>query len=118
MKSIIFSIIIALVPSAVIGAELNSNEKEMISAAIRDKLTDPESARFKWVPHIDERKEKISISVSSSVYCGIVNSKNRLGGYAGDTPYAVFLAWSGGTLKAVGVLGIGDVLHTCNEAGY
>ena len=122
MKSLIIAaIIIAFVPfTAAIGAELTSNEKEMVSASIRNALTDPESARFKWVPLIDERK--------SNIYCGVVNSKNRLGGYAGDAPYVVFLAWVDGTLKASIVVKIGNadwkssastvVLGTCNDAGY
>jgi len=121
MKSIILAILIAFVPlTAAMGAELTNNEKEIISASIRNMITDPESARFKWVPLIDERK--------SNTYCGVVNAKNRLGGYAGDAPYIVLLAWVNDTLKASLVIGIGSadwkstdslsVVKVCNDAGY
>jgi hypothetical protein len=47
--------------------------------AVRASLTDPESARF----------SRITLSQDGSVACGLVNSKNRMGGYAGDTSFMV-----------------------------
>lgn len=41
--------------------------------AVEDKLTDPESARYKTLRHVQH----------SGAVCGRVNSKNRMGGYDG-----------------------------------
>ncbi len=68
----------------------------MISDAIREKLLDPDSARFKWLElsELQSRKhcrpEAIDCALS---YCGLVNSKNTFGGYAGDVPYFIDLIW-------------------------
>jgi hypothetical protein len=48
-------------------------------AATQRKLTDPESARF-------EDLFKVSTDQGEAV-CGLVNSKNRMGGYAGNTGF-------------------------------
>lgn len=53
-------------------------EQAALRAALRKKLNDPESARFRWL----ERKSKDGMT-----YCGFVNAKNRFGGYVGFAPY-------------------------------
>lgn len=68
----------------------------MISDAIREKLLDSESARFKWVELVELQPKNYSGPIEAGLagveYCGLVNSKNTFGGYAGDAPYLVFLA--------------------------
>lgn len=67
----------------------------MISDAIQEKLLDPESARFKWVELVELQPKNYFGPIESRLvgvdYCGLVNSKNTFGGYAGDAPYLVFL---------------------------
>lgn len=45
--------------------------------AVKGLLNDPESARFS---QLNSGKEKGDV-------CGLVNAKNRMGGYVGDTPF-------------------------------
>jgi hypothetical protein len=49
-------------------------------AAMSRKLTDPESARFTDL-------FKVSTPDEGEIICGMVNSKNRMGGYAGATGF-------------------------------
>ena len=114
----LFSLLI-LITKPALARDLMDAEKEEISKTVRRELIDPESARFKWVP--------VS-AVGAKVYCGLVNSKNRLGGYTGDAPYAVFLVWIDGTIKLAAPLGIGSndgespasiaTRKTCDKEGY
>lgn len=84
--------------------------REGIETAVRDKLKDPESARFK---HFDYG--------SKGTYCGLVNSKNAFGGYVGDVPYWVMILPD----DKVEVMGLGDgdlerqfVTSMCTSSGY
>lgn len=65
-----------------LSAELSNKDKSIISDAVREKLSDPDSAKFKWLPVITNEL--------AGSYCGLVNSKNRFGGYVGYVPYLVF----------------------------
>lgn len=58
------------------GSEANRFAKA--EGAVRDVLVDPDSAKFK----------SMSVSFEGNV-CGMVNSKNRFGGYNGDVPFIV-----------------------------
>src|SRR5262249_49106386 len=69
--------------------ELTESEKQIISNVVIQKLVDPESARFKW-----------NTLLNSKGYCGLVNAKNRMGGYNGDTPYLVSLYFEQNSLKS------------------
>lgn len=58
-------------------------------AAIRQKLKDPDSAKFgktivKTVPN--------AAGKPTTVVCGTVNAKNAFGGYVGERPFMVFAA--------------------------
>ena len=61
-------------------------EQKAVEAAVKAKLKDPASARF--------RHPKINIPAGDAgmFYCGYVNAKNSLGGYAGDAEFAVGFA--------------------------
>lgn len=45
--------------------------------AVKSMLNDPDSAKF----------SHLSNGVSKGDVCGLVNAKNRMGGYVGDTPF-------------------------------
>jgi hypothetical protein len=57
---------------------LAADEFAAAKAAMSRKLTDPESARF---------TDLFKSSGATPVVCGMVNSKNRMGGYAGATGF-------------------------------
>ncbi|WP_311270264.1 hypothetical protein [Sphingobium sp. WCS2017Hpa-17] len=61
-------------------------EQRAVEAAVKQRLKDPESARF--------RHPKINVPADEAgvFYCGFVNSKNSYGGYAGDAEFAVGFA--------------------------
>ena len=116
---LLFSASLLLVNSA-LARDLLDKEKTIIAKTVKGQLLDPESARFKWVP---------VQTVGISAYCGIVNSKNRFGGYAGDSPYIVFLVWDyDKTVGMAAPLKIGSndpnapetvaTLQTCEKRGY
>lgn len=46
-----------------------------VETAVKDKLTDPDSAKFS------------EILTKDGVTCGVVNSKNRMGGYSGPRTF-------------------------------
>ena len=49
-------------------------------ASVKARLSDPQSAQFTKVFVVGEK--------GSRTVCGMVNSKNRMGGYAGARPFA------------------------------
>lgn len=66
-------------------------------AAVRARLVDPDSARFEW-PYGFTRggyKPFLQKRIFGNVTCGIVNARNRMGGYAGSHSFAVVLDDSG-----------------------
>lgn len=58
---------------------LRDRETRAIRAAVEDTLIDPSSARFGDIKHDND----------FTVACIEVNAKNRMGGYTGNTPFAV-----------------------------
>jgi hypothetical protein len=64
--------------------QLDAREKDMIAGAVRTKLNEPDSARFKWYPF------------NGLHYCGEVNAKNGPGGYIGFDLFRVDV-WLDGT---------------------
>ncbi|OKP29417.1 hypothetical protein [Serratia fonticola] len=77
--------------TANVGAQPN-NYKEVIEAAIRSQLKDPDSAKFSAMT--TPRKE-VMVENRDFVYgystCVYVNAKNSYGGYSGDQLYWVFM---------------------------
>ena len=67
--------------------------KELGEAAVRERLLDPSSAQFKWPYAYKQRGYTpfMSKRIYGYVTCGIVNSRNRYGGYVGDTLFAVVI---------------------------
>lgn len=64
---------------------LSKKQAEAVRAGVRDKLKDPESARFGSMVAGKDSKGFITV-------CGWVNAKNSFGGYTGDQPYMGLLA--------------------------
>lgn len=71
-----FPLVMAAAPAErVLGAA----EETAIKHAIEAQLVDPASAQFRMGP----------IRPASEYYCGLVNAKNRMGGYNGFEPFMV-----------------------------
>lgn len=66
-----------------IGAEIWDGSSRVTSeaqAAVKVRLSDPQSAQFTKVFVVGEKGDR--------VVCGMVNSRNRMGGYAGPVLFA------------------------------
>lgn len=77
---------------------------ELGEAAIRDKMIDPDSAKFQW-PHGYVRsffKPFLDKRVNGYVTCGFVNGRNRMGGYAGRAYFVVVEDFGGVVYAAMG----------------
>ena len=118
LDALLFCLLV-LIARPVLARDLLDVEKATIEKTVKGELSDPESARFKWVP---------LPAIGVTVYCGVVNSKNKFGGYAGDAPYIVFLVWIDQTIEAAVPLKIGSndptspasiaTLQRCEKNGY
>ena len=67
--------------------------REAAEAAIRGSLIDPTSAEFQW-PHgflLGSWKPFLQRHMTGYFNCGLVNAKNRMGGYTGSTAFAVIM---------------------------
>lgn len=64
------------------SADVIPDWKNVSTAAVKVRLHDPDSARFKF-------GQPFSKQAGETVVCGEVNAKNRLGGYTGFTRFAV-----------------------------
>ena len=110
------------------AAELTDADKAIVGESVKKQLKDPDSARFKWLPIAGNWRGEGRLK--SIIYCGVVNSKNSLGGYAGDAPYSVFLTRlkDSRAISISTVIGIGTadwespasyaVVKPCNDEGY
>lgn len=96
---------------------INKSEKAYVEKAIKERLKDPDSAKFKHTYYV---------SNGNGAYCGFVNSKNSYGGYAGDTPFmAIIMHNKKGTATGAGVISVGGdsdeekaTIMTCQDNGY
>ena len=92
-------------------------EKSYVEKAIKGSLKDPDSAKF---------KHSYYVSNGEGAYCGLVNSKNSYGGYAGDTPFmAMIMHDKKGNATGAGVIAVGGdqyevqaTIETCRDNGY
>lgn len=76
----------------------NTINFEKIRQAIKQKLTDPDSAKFK-------NMRLFNAGQKSELVCGEINSKNRFGGYTGFQPFAYAIDQSEGFFEVGGDLG-------------
>lgn len=67
--------------------------KAQAEQAIRAQLVDPDSAKFSWPWHnrLGFYKPMLAKRVHGYTACGLVNSRNRMGGYAGDSYFVVVI---------------------------
>ena len=67
--------------------------KALAEQAISDKLVDPYSAKFTWPYgyHQGGFKPPLSSKVYGYSTCGLVNARNRMGGYAGQSMFVVVI---------------------------
>lgn len=72
--------------SNALARPMTLSEQKAVEAAVKAKLKDPASARFK------HPKVNVPTGYAGIFYCGYVNSKNSYGGYAGDAEFAVGFA--------------------------
>ena len=88
-------------PPQVSPAKLNAKQITAAQQAVRAKLKDPESARF--------RKQVTGADPTGILYaCGMVNAKNSYGGYTGEKPYMVILL-PHVSETTIGSINIGDL---------
>lgn len=64
---------------------LSKNQKNAIEKYIKNRLSDPYTAHFKWPKNTEVYEGNMVY------YCAFVNSKNKFGGYVGYTPFKVTL---------------------------
>ncbi len=65
--------------------------------ALRERLIDPESARIDW-PHgflLGTWKPFLSKAIEGYWSCGLINARNRMGGYTGSTAFVVVVDSTG-----------------------
>jgi len=67
--------------------------RERGERAIISRLIDPDSAKISWLGgyYQGEYKPFLEPRVSGYVACGLVNAKNRMGGYTGDRAFVVVI---------------------------
>lgn len=95
---------------------LTNAERKYVENAIRNRLKDPDSAKF---------KHSMYVSNGEGAYCGLVNSKNSYGGYVGDSPFMALITHKNGKATGAGVISIGGdsaeeqaTIMTCQDNGY
>jgi hypothetical protein len=66
---------------------LSATDIFRVEEVVKTKLRDPGSAQFSKV---SAQKRVFSDGRTDTVICGLVNSKNGFGGYAGATAFSVF----------------------------
>ncbi|WP_288199052.1 hypothetical protein [uncultured Pleomorphomonas sp.] len=115
---------IVVLPTVVYGFEvgqryeLTADELALVEGAIKDRLLDPDSAKFKS-PLAAYSKDGFV------VVCGLVNAKNGYGGYAGFAPYYGYLLRNSGNISfqpdnsafSSGAASIYDANEFCSKAG-
>ncbi|WP_341959169.1 hypothetical protein [Pseudomonas sp. RC10] len=88
-------------------------QQAKLKDTVKQQLLDADSAKFKLPPY-----------QGGQIYCGLVNSKNTYGGYAGDAIFQVFVV----TPTLFNFMGIGTsdpesvrsvtMRQSCEQKGY
>lgn len=68
--------------------QLSTSQSASIQSQVKDRLIDPGSATFR---NIRAQDRSFSDGTKSRVICGEVNSRNRMGGYAGFSTFSVIM---------------------------
>src|SRR4051794_25223763 len=94
---------------------LSATQVSSLQARVKDRLKDPDSARFGDIAAGKAADDSIHV-------CGLVNSKNSFGGYTGMAPYTAKIGTLGTVADIQGPTG-GDglisslLLDSCREEG-
>ncbi|MES2634001.1 MAG: hypothetical protein V4669_13590 [Pseudomonadota bacterium] len=78
----IFAMALMIAPTICLAASPSKALSTRAVAAVKLKLTDPDSAKFEGL--------RLGNSPANNVVCGLVNAKNQLGGYAGRKVFYYF----------------------------
>lgn len=67
--------------------------RELVETELRHRLIDPDSAKVRWPNFYIQRgfTPFLSKRVYGYATCGYLNSRNRMGGYAGEAPFIVVI---------------------------
>ncbi|ESY88350.1 hypothetical protein X739_00755 [Mesorhizobium sp. LNHC220B00] len=94
-----------------------AGDAEVVKRYVTESLKDPGSATFGSVSASITDRGVVTV-------CGMVNSKNSYGGYAGQTPFIGILATNTSGQRVFGVVGMGgtddqstSVLSLCQRNG-
>lgn len=77
--------------TAAVAHTLTAEQTAAIEAGVRDRLKDPDSARFKGLRAAAKPPKGPKATVSTYSVCGYVNARNSFGGYAGSAPFSGLL---------------------------
>jgi hypothetical protein len=89
------------------SAIIHQHERDQMARELEqqaaDKLTDPDSVRFRKLILYNERVPGVPIDVLEGNYalCGEINAKNRMGGYVGYREFVSITSIQGGTGRHV-----------------
>lgn len=106
LRSAVLALAAVSISSPVLAAPsrpLSPAEKSMVEHAVRAQLLDPDGARFRHN----------AFRTGEDQYCGLVNAKNRMGGFTGYRVFSVDVVKSGGRIKHV----TGATLVTSDDPG-
>lgn len=92
-KTILAAMLVATSVPAMAAQDQVPDEafRAKVETLVRSQLKDPQSAIFTHVLYDPTSVDKHGVVR----YCGLVNAKNSYGGYAGDTPFMVFIERDG-----------------------
>lgn len=67
--------------------------QELAEQAVRARLVDPDSAKFNWLWGYQQGyfKPMLAKRVHGYYSCGLINARNRMGGYTGNTYFLVVI---------------------------
>jgi hypothetical protein len=68
-------------------ARISASDVSRVQDLVKSKLRDPGSATFS---NISAQNRILSDGKTQTIICGLVNSKNGFGGYAGASAFSVF----------------------------
>lgn len=89
LLALTFSLLVVLLCVESATAEgrrtLNDDERALVLKSVKAKLLDPYSAVF-------ESEAATELEDGRLLVCGLVNAKNRMGGYDGLRPYLIMLS--------------------------
>lgn len=95
--------------------------KQLAENAIRARLVDPDSAKFEWPNGYKQTAFKpfLEPRVYGYATCGLVNSRNRMGGYVGRTFFAVVIDYDHVVYAAIGdSSGFDFTNETCTKSVF